>query len=98
MPDIRGWKEIDERWLEAVLEGAGHDVALTGFRAERVGTGQIGDCVRFTLDYGQRPPGAPDTLVGKFPSDGAESRATGIQLGNYEFVDDADVDWNTLGV
>ncbi|MFC6200045.1 phosphotransferase [Ponticaulis profundi] len=82
-PDIREWKKIDAPWLTAVLNSSGYDVDVSDFTAKKVGTGQIGDCVRFALNYSKAAPGAPDTIVGKFPSEGEESRATGISLGNY---------------
>ncbi|MGB3626057.1 MAG: phosphotransferase [Henriciella sp.] len=83
MPDIREWKDIDADWLTAALCEGGVEAKVRSFEAGRVGTGQIGDCVRFKLDYATAPPDAPATLVGKFPSEGEQSRATGIQLGNY---------------
>ncbi|HVI30952.1 phosphotransferase [Phenylobacterium sp.] len=82
-PDIRPPSAVDGPWLTAVLREAGLDGVVRAARAEPVGTGQIGDSVRFHLDYARRGPGAPDTLVGKFPAAGAESRATGHALGNY---------------
>ncbi len=37
-----------------------------------------------TLSYdGVAPPNAPRSVVGKFPSSDPESRATGVNLGNY---------------
>ncbi|MCA3129347.1 MAG: phosphotransferase, partial [Rhodocyclaceae bacterium] len=82
-PDIREPGDIDAAWLTAVLAQGGADAEVRSFTARSVGTGQIGDSVRFTLDYARRGEGAPDSLVGKFPSAGAESRATGVALGNY---------------
>ncbi|MFZ4603540.1 MAG: phosphotransferase [Caulobacterales bacterium] len=82
-PDIRPPGAIDAPWLEAVLAAGGVEARLASFTAQKVGTGQIGDCVRFTLAYQSAPPGAPATLVGKFPSSGEESRAAGVSLGNY---------------
>jgi aminoglycoside/choline kinase family phosphotransferase len=82
-PDIRTWHAIDAAWLNAVLAQGGIDADVRSFTAKRVGTGQIGDCVRFALDYVSAPPDAPRSLVGKFPSESAESRETGISLGNY---------------
>ena len=70
-------------WLTAVLRAGGVDARVTGFAAKPVGTGQIGQSIKFTLDYAQRGADAPASLVGKFPSPGYESRATGIALGNY---------------
>lgn len=83
MPDIREPNEIDAAWLSKVLEAGGVDAAVASFEARPVGTGQIGDSVRFRLNYARRGEGAPDAVVGKFPAAGAESRATGVMLGNY---------------
>ena len=54
-PDIRQWRTIDESWLSAALAAGGIEAELKGFEASPVGTGQIGDCVRFELDYSNRP-------------------------------------------
>ncbi|MGE0044505.1 MAG: phosphotransferase family protein [Hyphomonadaceae bacterium] len=82
-PDIRAPQDADAAWLSAVLAAGGVDARVESFEAKKVGTGQIGDCVRFTLNYASAPPGAPKTIVGKFPAAGAESRAAGVSLGNY---------------
>ena len=82
-PDIRRPADIDAPWLSAVLAEGGIDAEVRSFTAQAVGTGQIGDSVRFRLDYARAAPGAPASLVGKFPSAGEESRNTGISLGNY---------------
>lgn len=81
--DIRDWRAIDETWLAAALANKGIDAKISGFTTKPVGTGQIGDCIRFSLDYASAPDNAPKTLVGKFPSDGEASRATGKALWNY---------------
>jgi hypothetical protein len=83
VPDIREWKDIDAAWLTEALQAGGIDARVASFEAGKVGTGQIGDCVRFKLTYETAAPDAPATIVGKFPSGGEESRATGVQLGNY---------------
>lgn len=70
-------------WLTAVLRAGGVEAQVRRFSAKPVGTGQIGQSVKFTFDYAHAAPGAPASLVGKFPSPGDESRATGIALGNY---------------
>ena len=68
-------------WLEAVLHRAGYDVSVASFTAEAVGTGQVGQNVRFLIEY--RRGEGPRSLVGKFASDDPESRQTGIALSNY---------------
>ena len=82
-PDIRPPGEIDAAWLSQVLAAGGIDASVSSFTAQPVGTGQIGDSVRFRLSYDRRGEDAPDALVGKFPAAGQESRATGVMLGNY---------------
>jgi aminoglycoside phosphotransferase (APT) family kinase protein len=74
---------IDAEFLSDVLRANGHPNArVASFRAERIGTGQIGKCIRFALEV-VGDPSAPTSLVGKFPSDDPLSRATGESLGNY---------------
>lgn len=74
---------IDARWLTGRLRDAGHDVTVTDFTARRIGTGQIGKCLRYELTLAGDDPSAPRTLVGKFPSDDETSRATGVMLKNF---------------
>lgn len=82
-PDIRDWKLVDKAWLEAVLRENSIDAKIADFTAMPVGTGQIGDCARFSITYDSAPASAPQTLVGKFPSEGEESRSTAKMLSNY---------------
>jgi len=82
-PDIRPPQAIDAAWLTAVLREGGVDAVVDRVAATKIGTGQIGDSMRFELSYARAPADAPASLVGKFPSAGEESRATGVRLGNY---------------
>jgi hypothetical protein len=82
-PDIRNPANVTSDWLTAVLAAGGVDAQVRSFTAANVGTGQLGESVRFALDFARAEPGAPKSLVGKFPSPGAESRAAGVSLGNY---------------
>ncbi|MEQ8483889.1 MAG: phosphotransferase [Pseudomonadales bacterium] len=77
--------DVDAAWLTARLREAGHaGVTVRACEAERIGTGQIGLCMRYRLDLADDPEGtAPRSLVGKFPSADPVSRATGVQLRNY---------------
>jgi hypothetical protein len=76
--------EVSTHWLTDCLRSAGHDDALVrGFEATRIGTGQIGKCIRFRLDLANGAGAVPRSLVGKFPSDDPTSRQTGVDLGNY---------------
>jgi hypothetical protein len=82
-PDIRRPADIDATWLTKVLREGGVDADVKSFSAKNVGTGQIGESVRFALEYQRDVEGAPRSIVGKFPSPGEESRNTGKTLGNY---------------
>jgi hypothetical protein len=75
---------ITAEWLTAVLAAGGVHAKVRDFAARRVGTGQIGQSVRFELAYDDAPPGAPASLVGKFAAPEPDSRNTGIVLGNYK--------------
>lgn len=77
-------QSVDAAWLGDVLRAAGFaDAPVRGFSAETIGTGQLGRCIRYTLDFAGSGGGAPRSLVGKFPSDDPTSRATGVALGLY---------------
>lgn len=78
-PIVSNPDEITRDWLTSVLSHAGIDGRVTDFEAESVGTGQVGENVRFTL----AGDNVPTSVVGKFPSTDEVSRQTGIQQGNY---------------
>lgn len=77
---------IGAEWLTGALRGSGAiaSASVVGVERERVGTGLVGQCIRFTLTYDRDEPGAPASVVGKFPSPEPVSRATGIRGGIYE--------------
>ena len=81
--EIRAPGDITPDWLEQVLAAGGDKTQVKSFTAKRVGTGQIGDTYRFNLICDGASGTHARTIVGKFPSDGIESRQTGIALGNY---------------
>ncbi|MED6340961.1 MAG: phosphotransferase [Pseudomonadota bacterium] len=74
---------ITVEWFNQCFERCGIDATVSGFDAERVGTGQIGKCIRYTLRYESAAKDVPTSLVGKFPSDDESSRATGVALQNF---------------
>ncbi len=74
-----GPEEITPVWLSEVL-----GLPVTGASAERVGTGQVGMSVRYRLTYSGAPAASPRSVVAKLPSPDEVSRATGVQLRNYE--------------
>ena len=55
-PDIRPPGAIDAAWLTAVLRGRGVDAVVSGLHSQAVGTGQIGDSVRFAPRLRRRGP------------------------------------------
>jgi len=48
-----------------------------------IGTGKMGDNARFTLEYEGAAPGAPRTLVGKFPATDEQARGMAGAQGAY---------------
>src|SRR5271155_5646048 len=80
---IVGPDGVTPAWITRVLRGAGIDARVGAVHARKIGSGQVGESVRFTLTYASAPPDAPTTVVGKFPSPDPDSRATGVNLGNY---------------
>jgi hypothetical protein len=72
---------VDAAWLTEQLQANGFNSSVTSFTQERVGTGQLGMCIRYTLQT--TGDDAPASLIGKFPSPDPLSSATGVQLRNY---------------
>jgi hypothetical protein len=84
MPDptiITDPAEVTPTWLTEVLCAAGHDVTVSAVTTEPVGTGQMAHNERFMITYAGEAGDAPATLVGKFPSPNAASRAAGAAGG-----------------
>jgi len=74
---------ITADWLSDALAAGGVRARVRDFAMRRVGTGQIGQSIRFKLEYEEALEGAPTSLVGKFAAPEPDSRNTGVQLGNY---------------
>ncbi|WP_247713132.1 aminoglycoside phosphotransferase family protein [Qipengyuania polymorpha] len=66
--------EVTADWLSDTL-----GVCVSDVRWEPIGTGQVGDSVRFHLEG----EGAPATLAGKFPAADDNSRGTAAMFGLY---------------
>lgn len=73
--------EITTEWLTEVLQVSGIDGEVSSFTAKSIGTGQVGENVRFSL---RGSDNLPKTIVGKFPSPDPVSRETGIARLNYK--------------
>lgn len=76
--------EVQPDWIGARLREAGllEGGEVASLRWEPIGTGQVGDSVRFHLSYSV-PGQGPATLAGKFPASDPTSRATAAMLGLY---------------
>lgn len=76
---------LTPEWLVGVLRRHHADVPdIRGFDTAQIGTGQVGRCIRYTIDYSSEPPPVvPRAVVGKFASDNAESREAGKAGGCY---------------
>jgi len=75
---------ITPAWLTERLRASGllGQGAVTTVTWEPIGTGQVGDSVRFHLSYDQ-PGAGPATLAGKFPAADQTSRGTAAAFGLY---------------
>lgn len=80
---IPGPGDVDADLLTGLLAEAGHGGRVTSFTQEPVGTGQIGQCIRYRLELSGADEACPRTLVGKFASEDETSRQTGVALQNY---------------
>lgn len=83
MSQIPTPESVTPAWLTEQLNAAGFTCSVRDFTQKRIGTGQIGMCFRYGLEFDGDANGAPASLVGKFPSDDPASRATGVQLRNF---------------
>jgi Phosphotransferase enzyme family len=70
--------------FNALFAHLGIDADVRSFTSKSIGTGQIGDNVRFVFDYARASADTPKSLVGKFPSASATSLAAAKLLGHYQ--------------
>ncbi len=83
--EVRHAREIDAEWLTTVLHrsGVGTGNAVVTIDDGAIGTGQMGDNVRYALTWRVADASLPATVVGKFPSASESSRATARMLNSY---------------
>ncbi len=81
---VSGPDQVTPEWLTEVLRAAGEldDGRVTAVEGTAVGTGQVGDSVRFTISY--EGDAGPATLVGKFPAADPTSREAAAATRTYE--------------
>lgn len=81
-------EEVDAAFLTDALGHAGvidsGAATVTTVDTEPVGTGQMGDSVRYRLGYEGESGDAPTTIVGKFAAADERSRMTGLVMRSYE--------------
>ena len=75
-----GIGEVDAAWLTSALAGDGLDVDVAAVDSQPVGTGQMADSHRLTIEYARGE--GPATVVVKVPAGGMLSRAAG-SAGGY---------------
>lgn len=85
IPFISRPDQVTPEWLTAVLRAAGatEEGAVVDVSSTAVGTGQVGDSIRFALTWDEADAG-PATVVGKFPTEDETSRATATAVRTYE--------------
>src|ERR1700758_2077364 len=80
---IRTCADLSAEWLAAQLQAR-----VSGFHVDRIGTGQMSECYRVTLEYdgpdGPDGPAGPRSVVLKIAATDPMSRQTGVALGLYE--------------
>lgn len=73
-------ENITPEWITEVLNFAGISGRVDSMTSKSIGTGQVGENVRFVL---QGQGDLPHSVVGKFASTDPVSKQTGVQLQNY---------------
>lgn len=75
---------LDAAWMTEILQRAGVAAEVVGMTRARIGTGQIGKCIRYQLEYAVGgDTAAPASVIVKYPSDDETSRTTGVLLQNF---------------
>lgn len=78
-------EEVSPVWLTEILAdaGIGGGATITTLTGRPIGTGQVGESVRFTLQWSSDDPSLPASVVGKFPSKSELSRAAAAATRTY---------------
>jgi Phosphotransferase enzyme family len=84
---IRRATSVDAAWLTEILHASGvaDSRRIVAFEATSIGTGQVGENVRYELTWDETggPDDVPGSVVGKFPSTSEVSRAAAVQVDTY---------------
>jgi len=77
-------EQVTPAWMTQALRNRDIEATVAHLDMAPVGTGQLGETRRFSLQYhGRPPPNAPRSVVGKFPSSDPVSAQSGKTLGIY---------------
>lgn len=82
---VKGPDQVTAEWLSHVLAEAGVSTGARVLDCEQqsIGTGQVGESVRYSLNWSEDDPRLPRSVVGKFPSTSETSRAAAAATGTY---------------
>ncbi len=80
-PLVTNPQALDLAWVNQMLDFVGSKTKVSGIRSAAIGTGQTAHSERFVFSL--QGSDQPLSLVGKFPSPDATSRATGHTHGAY---------------
>lgn len=83
IPLLDRTEQIDADWIRAVLTPTHPGTAVRAVSRRRIGAGNVSDTVHLTIDYDERPDGAPDSLVAKFKPISPEVHQHGLGSGAY---------------
>ena len=82
--DVPNFAPLDVAFFNRILSEAGHTEAqVVDFNATPIGTGQMAECIRFDLQMSTTSEATPTSLVGKFASKSAASRAAAVRFASY---------------
>lgn len=76
--------ELGPDWFNQMFATIGIRAQVRALTARSIGTGQIGENVRFVFEYADADDSAPASLVGKFPSGSEASIMTARLLNHYQ--------------
>ncbi|WP_028933625.1 phosphotransferase family protein [Pseudonocardia spinosispora] len=83
IPLLETTSEIGAGWLSAVLDRTYPGARVRSAALRPIGAGNVSDTVHISLDYADRPPGAPDAVVAKFRPRSPEVHEHGVGSGAY---------------
>jgi hypothetical protein len=79
-PVLRLPEELTAAWLQGALASG----PIESFRVEPIGTGQMSESRRVSVEYAEGPDSGPSTVVLKTASADENSRSAGVGLGVYD--------------